>query len=197
MTIFMAKVAAAVAGQLDMDGWMANVLPHDKQKKVKELQDRGEFVAMTGDGVNDAPALAAADIGIAIGSGTDVAAETADIILVNSDPMDVVNMISFGKTTYRKMMANLAWGIAIPFWLEEPRSLPLGVGILAGLMWVPLPWMIQHWVGLFHGIARTVLIVAAWFLVPEHSFTVIPAVVVLIYAVSIAALLRRPMPQPA
>ena len=95
------------------------------------------------------------------------------------------------------LMANLAWGIAIPFWLEEPRSLPLGVGILAGLMWVPLSWMIEHWVGLFHGIARTVLIVGAWFLWPEHSFTVIPAVVVLVYAISIWALLRRPLPQPA
>lgn len=119
------KVAAAVAGQLDMDGWMANVLPHDKQKKVKELQDRGEYVAMTGDGVNDAPALAAADIGIAIGSGTDVAAETADIILVNSDPMDVVNMISFGKTTYRKMMENLAWATGYNI-----IAIPLAAGVL-------------------------------------------------------------------
>lgn len=95
------------------------------------------------------------------------------------------------------LMANLAWGIAIPFWLVEPSSLPLGVGILAGLMWVPLSWMIRHWVGLFHGIARTVLIVAVYFLLPEHRFTAIPAVIVLVYAISIVALMRRPLPQPA
>lgn len=80
------KIAATVADKLGMDGYMANVLPDQKQIKVKEFQSKGEMVAMTGDGVNDAPALAQADVGIAIGSGTDVAAETADIILVNSDP---------------------------------------------------------------------------------------------------------------
>jgi len=112
-------IAAAVAKKLNMDGFLANVLPHEKQNKVKEFQDKGEVVAMTGDGVNDAPALAQADVGIAIGSGTDVAAETADIILVNSDPKDVVEMIAFGKATYRKMIENLIWAagyniIAIP-----------------------------------------------------------------------------------
>jgi P-type Cu2+ transporter len=95
------RVAAAVAQKLNMDGYIANVLPHEKQIKVKEFQDKGEIVAMTGDGVNDAPALAQADVGIAIGSGTDVAAETADIILVNSDPKDVVQIITFGRATYR------------------------------------------------------------------------------------------------
>ena len=94
-------IAASVANKLGMDGYMANVLPHLKQEKVKEFQAEGEIVAMTGDGVNDAPALAQADVGIAVGSGTDVAAETADIILVNSDPRDVVKMIDFGKRTYR------------------------------------------------------------------------------------------------
>jgi P-type Cu2+ transporter len=113
------KVAAAVAKKLGMDGYLANVLPHQKQEKIKEFQDKGEIVAMTGDGVNDAPALAQADVGIAVGSGTDVAAETADVILVNSDPLDVVNMIAFGRATYRKMIENLLWAggyniIAIP-----------------------------------------------------------------------------------
>jgi len=119
------KVAQAVSEKLNMDGYMANVLPHEKQIKVKELQDKGEIVAMTGDGVNDAPALAQADVGIAIGSGTDVAAETADIILVNSDPRDVVQMIVFGKATYRKMIQNLIWAVGY-----NVVAIPLAAGIL-------------------------------------------------------------------
>jgi Cu2+-exporting ATPase len=118
-------VAAAVAKKLNMDGYLANVLPHQKQDKVKELQDKGETVAMTGDGVNDAPALAQADVGIAIGSGTEVAAETADIILVNSDPADVVQMIAFGKATYRKMIQNLSWAVGY-----NVIAIPLAAGIL-------------------------------------------------------------------
>ncbi len=119
------KVAASVAGKLQMDGYLANVLPHQKQEKVKEFQNRGEVVAMTGDGVNDAPALAQADVGIAVGSGTDVAAETADIILVNSDPTDVVQMISFGKATYQKMIQNLAWAVGY-----NVLAIPLAAGLL-------------------------------------------------------------------
>lgn len=119
------KVAAAVAGKLQMDGYLANVLPHEKQGKVKAFQDKGEVVAMTGDGVNDAPALAQADVGIAVGSGTDVAAETADIILVNSDPQDVVQMIAFGKATYRKMLQNLVWAVGY-----NAIAIPLAAGIL-------------------------------------------------------------------
>lgn len=119
------KIAASVAKKLGMDGWIANVLPHEKLNKVKELQDKGEIVAMTGDGVNDAPALAQADVGIAVGSGTDVAAETADIILVNSDPEDVVNMIGFGKATYRKMIENLAWAAGYNI-----IAIPLAAGVL-------------------------------------------------------------------
>ena len=119
------KVAAAVSQQLGMDGYLANVLPHHKQEKVKEFQDKGEIVAMTGDGVNDAPALAAADVGIAVGSGTDVAAETADIILVNSDPRDVVKMIDFGKKTYSKMIQNLVWAVGY-----NVVAIPLAAGVL-------------------------------------------------------------------
>ncbi|HJT72487.1 MAG TPA: heavy metal translocating P-type ATPase [Chitinophaga sp.] len=119
------QVAAAVAKKLNMDGYLANVLPHEKQSKVKEFQDKGEVVAMTGDGVNDAPALATADVGIAVGSGTDVAAETADIILVNSDPKDVVQMIAFGKATYRKMIQNLIWAVGY-----NVVAIPLAAGIL-------------------------------------------------------------------
>jgi Cu2+-exporting ATPase len=119
------KIAASVAGKLGMDGYLANVLPHQKQEKLKEFQSKGEVVAMTGDGVNDAPALAQADVGIAVGSGTEVAAETADIILVNSDPKDVVQMIAFGKATYQKMIQNLFWAVGY-----NVVAIPLAAGVL-------------------------------------------------------------------
>ena len=119
------KVAASVSKKLKMDGYIANVLPHEKQEKVKAFQAQGYIVAMTGDGVNDAPALAQADVGIAVGSGTDVAAETADIILVDSDPEDVVQLISFGKATYKKMVQNLVWAAGYNI-----IAIPLAAGIL-------------------------------------------------------------------
>ena len=119
------KVAKSVSDQLKMDGFFAEVLPHQKLEKIKELQSKGEFVAMTGDGVNDAPALAQADVGIAVGSGSDVAAETAGIVLVNSNPKDITNLILFGKATYRKMIQNLIWATGY-----NVVALPLAAGVL-------------------------------------------------------------------
>ncbi len=119
------QVADAVASQLGLDGVYAGVLPDRKVAIVKELQTAGQFVAMTGDGVNDAPALAQANVGIAIGSGTDVAAETADIILVNSKPTDITNLIEFGKATYRKMIQNLFWATGY-----NVVAIPLAAGVL-------------------------------------------------------------------
>ena len=119
------KVAASVSKTLGMDSFIAEVLPHQKLEKIKELQSKGEFVAMTGDGVNDAPALAQADVGIAVGSGSDIAAETAGIVLVNSNPKDIVSLILFGKATYRKMIQNLIWATGY-----NVVALPLAAGVL-------------------------------------------------------------------
>lgn len=119
------KVAKSVSDELSMDGYFAEVLPHQKLDKIKELQNKGEFVAMTGDGVNDAPALAQADIGIAVGSGSDIAAETAGIVLVNSNPKDITKLILFGKATYKKMIQNLIWATGYNI-----VALPLAAGVL-------------------------------------------------------------------
>lgn len=120
------KVAHWVAKQLDIDEVYAEVLPDDKADKVKEIQENGWKVAMTGDGVNDAPALATADLGIAIGAGTDVAMETADVLLVKSDPKDVVDLIDISKKTYRKMVQNLWWASGYNI-----LAIPLAAGVLA------------------------------------------------------------------
>lgn len=128
------QVAETVANKLGMSSFFAEVLPHQKLEKIKELQDKGEYVAMTGDGVNDAPALAQANVGIAVGSGSDIAAETAGIVLVNSNPKDVVSLIRFGKATYRKMIQNLIWATGY-----NVVALPLAAGMLykAGILLSP------------------------------------------------------------
>jgi len=119
-------VAAWVAGELELDDYFAEVLPHEKAAKVKEVQDR-YITGMVGDGVNDAPALAQADIGIAIGAGTDVAIETADIVLVKNDPRDVLNIIRLSRSTYSKMRQNLLWAT----WYNI-FAIPLAAGVLYG-----------------------------------------------------------------
>ncbi|MDT8325325.1 MAG: heavy metal translocating P-type ATPase, partial [Bacteroidota bacterium] len=120
------NVADWVAEELGLDTYYADVLPDRKAEIVKKVQSEGHVVAMTGDGVNDAPALATADVGIAIGSGTDVAAETADVILVNSSPMDVERVIALSKATYSKMLQNLAWASGY-----NVIAIPLAAGALA------------------------------------------------------------------
>lgn len=119
------QVAKAVSEKLGLDGYFSEVLPHEKVDLVKKLQAQGEFVSMTGDGVNDAPALAQANVGIAVGSGTDVAAETADIILVNSNPQDILKLILFGRATYSKMIQNLWWAAGYNI-----LAIPLAAGVL-------------------------------------------------------------------
>ena len=114
-----------VSDQVGLDEYFAEVLPQDKAAKVKEVQSRGVLVAMTGDGVNDAPALAQADLGIAIGAGSDVAVETADIILVRSNPLDVVALINLSKATYGKMIQNLVWATGY-----NAFAIPLAAGAL-------------------------------------------------------------------
>ena len=128
------KVAAWVAEEIGLDDVFAEVLPEQKSDKVKEVQARGLAVAMTGDGVNDAPALAQADVGIAIGAGTDVAVETADIILVRSNPQDVATIVKLSRATYRKMIQNLWWAAGYNI-----VAIPLAAGVLysAGVLLGP------------------------------------------------------------
>lgn len=120
------QVAAAVAAELGIDEFFAEVLPEDKDSKVAELQERGHKVAMVGDGVNDAPALARADVGIAIGAGTDVAIESAGVILASDDPRSVVGVIKLSQAAYRKMVQNLVWATGY-----NTFAIPLAAGVLA------------------------------------------------------------------
>lgn len=119
------QVAKWVADEIGLDEYFAEVLPQEKAAKIKEVQARGLTVAMTGDGVNDAPALAQADVGIAIGAGTDVAVETADIILVKSNPLDIVAIIGLARATYNKMVQNLLWATGYNIF-----AIPLAAGVL-------------------------------------------------------------------
>ena len=127
-------VAEAVAGELGIQTYFAEVLPEHKDQKVAELQAQGRRVAMVGDGINDAPALTRADVGIAIGSGTDVAVESAGIILVQNNPLDVVNVLELSRASYRKMVQNLLWATGY-----NVVALPLAAGVLApaGILLTP------------------------------------------------------------
>jgi Cu2+-exporting ATPase len=119
-------VAESVGRELGIDTIFAQVLPEQKVDKIRELQQQGRRVAMVGDGVNDAPALVQADVGIAIGAGTDVAVEAGDIVLVRSDPRDVPRIIELSRATYRKMVQNLWWAAGYNI-----VAIPLAAGVLA------------------------------------------------------------------
>ncbi len=141
-------VAASVADELGIDTYFAEVLPADKDSKVQQLQEKGERVAMVGDGVNDAPALTRADVGIAIGSGTDVAVESADIVLVKNDPRDVVKLVRLSERSYSKMIQNLFWATGY-----NAVALPLAAGVLA-----PVGFILSPAIGALLMSASTVIV---------------------------------------
>jgi Cu2+-exporting ATPase len=120
------SVAEAVARQVGIDTVFAQVLPEQKAGKIRELQAQGRRVAMVGDGVNDAPALVTADVGVAIGAGTDVAVEAGDIVLVRNDPRDVPRIIALSRASYRKMVQNLWWAAGYNI-----VAIPLAAGVLS------------------------------------------------------------------
>jgi Cu2+-exporting ATPase len=130
-------VARWVASELGIDDYYAQVLPQFKSEQIATLQRNGDKVAMVGDGVNDAPALAQADVGIAIGAGTDVARAAAGIVLVRNDPREVADVITLSHATYRKMVQNLAWAVGY-----NVIALPLAAGVLA-----PVGFVLPAWAG--------------------------------------------------
>jgi len=146
------QTAEFVANELGLRTFFAEVLPEDKAKKIKELQDQGKRVAMVGDGINDAPALVQADVGIAIGAGTDVAIESADIVLVKNDPQDVAKLITLSKKTMRKMQENLVWATGY-----NAAAIPIAAGIL-------LPFGIQlrpEWAALIMAASSIIVVTNA------------------------------------
>jgi Cu2+-exporting ATPase len=153
------EVAKSVADELSIDRYFAEVLPEHKDQKVIQLQEQGKRVAMVGDGVNDAPALVRADVGIAIGSGTDVAVESAGIILVKNNPLDVVRVIDLSKASYEKMIQNLAWAAGY-----NVVALPLAAGILA-----PVGILLSPAVGALLMSLSTVIVAANAQLLRRHQ----------------------------
>jgi P-type Cu2+ transporter len=129
-------VAKTVSQQLGLDDYFAEVLPHQKAEKIREIKRRGLSVAMVGDGVNDAPALVESDLGIAIGAGTNVAIESADIVLVRSDPRDVAAIMALSRATYHKMVQNLLWATGY-----NTVAIPLAAGVTFSLGFLMSPAM--------------------------------------------------------
>lgn len=154
-------VAKGVAEELDIDQYFAEVLPEDKDQKVAQLQKQGKRVTMVGDGVNDAPALTRADVGIAIGSGTDVAVESAAIILVKNNPLDVVKIIELSRASYRKMQENLLWATGYNI-----VAIPLAAGILA-----PIGILLSPALGALFMSLSTVIVAINAQLLRRHSLT--------------------------
>jgi Cu2+-exporting ATPase len=154
------QVAKAVAEELGIERYFAEVLPQHKDEKVRELQKEGKKVVMVGDGVNDAPALTRADIGIAIGSGTDVAVESAGIILVKSNPLDIVNVLDLSRASYRKMQENLLWATGY-----NVVALPLAAGVLA-----PFGILLSPAVGALLMSLSTVIVAINAQLLRRHQF---------------------------
>jgi Cu2+-exporting ATPase len=155
-----------VAAELGIDHVFAEVLPEHKVQQVADLQAQGKRVAVVGDGVNDAPALTKAGVGIAIGGGTDVAIESAGVILVNSNPLDVVKVIALSRASYRKMVQNLWWAAGYNI-----IALPLAAGVLA-------PWgiLLSPAIGaLLMSFSTVIVAINAQLLRGEHLSTVVSA----------------------
>ncbi len=143
------ETAQAVASQLGLDAYFANVLPENKYQHVKSLQDKGHVVMMIGDGVNDAPALTQADVGVAIGAGTDIAVEAGDVVLTRSNPKDIVRLVILGRKTYRKMIENLVWAVGYNI-----VAIPAAAGIFA-----PFGFFLSPGVGAFLMSLSSVIVV--------------------------------------